>query len=262
MPSAPNTKSTAGESEDTCSDGNGGGGERPFYGLTAILQCSATPRRQRLGYFWRFLPLPSVGIARVQRSTVPPRQRLGCFLRYLPLPSGGASLILPSASPHQQRLGCFSRFLPLPSGDTAPARPSVASPRQRLGQFCLFLPLPSWITVILQHPRANGRGIFRDFHPYLRRTPPHNPGVAPTTCAALSDFKNSSSNHQAGLPYSRSPFSVPDGLASASRTGEGLFLYGMWNLALSAGRFSLEFTDRLCLKLHPLLSPCTFSAES
>ena len=180
MPSAPNTKSTAGESEDTCSDGNGGGGERPFYGLTAILQCSATPRRQRLGYFWRFLPLPSVGIARVQRSTVPPRQRLGCFLRYLPLPSG----------------------------DTAPARPSVASPRQRLGQFCLFLPLPSWITVILQHPRANGRGIFRDFHPYLRRTPPHNPGVAPTTCAALSAFKSSAAEHQTGMPYTTAPFSV------------------------------------------------------
>ena len=187
-----------------------------------------------MGCIWLFLPLPSVGIARVQRSTVPPRQRLGYF----------------------------SRFLPIPFGDTVPARPSVAPHQQRLGQFCLFSPLPSWITVILQHPRANGRGIFRDFHPYLRRTPPHNPGVAPTTCAALSDFKNSSSDHQAGLPYSRSPFSVPDGLASASRTGEGCFLYGMWNLALSAGRFSLEVTDRLCLKFHPLLSPCTFSAES
>ena len=227
-------KNTVGESGDTYSDGNWGNAPFP-HGLTAILQCSATPRQQSLGYFWRFLPLPSGGIARVQRSTVPPHQRLGCFLRYLPLPSG----------------------------DTAPARPSVASPRQRLGQFCLFLPLPSWITVILQHPRANGRGISPAFHPYLRRTPPHNPGVAPTTCAALSAFKSSAADHQAGLPYRRRPVSVPDVPESGSRTGEGCFLYGMWSLDRApAGRFSLEVTDRLCLKLHPLLSPCTFSAES
>ena len=206
-------KNTVGESGDTCSDGNWENAPFP-HGLTAILQCSAPPRQQRLGYFWRFLPLPSGGIARVQRSTVPPHQRLGCFLRYLPLPSG----------------------------DTAPARPSVASPRQRLGQFCLFLPLPSWITVILQHPRANGRGIFRDFHHYLRRTPPHNPGVAPTTCAALSAFKSSAADHQVDLSYTTAPVSVRNGLASASRTercrfsvphvsasgprtGEGSFLY-------------------------------------
>ena len=207
---------------------------------------------------------------------------MGRFCLFLPLPSGGASLILPSASPHQQRLGCFSRFLPLPSGDTAPARPSVASPRQRLGQFCLFLPLPSGCTAAAQPSVASHRQRLRYF-----------PRFSPLPQADAATQSRSSTNHLRRsfrlqkftlrpssrspvqqkpffctgrsckcLPYRRRPVSVPDVPERGSRTGEGCFLYGMWNLALSAGRFSLEVTDRLCLKFHPLLSPCTFSAES
>ena len=124
----------------------------------------------------------------------------------------------------------------------------------------------------LRHPTSKGWGIYGNFLPYLldcTRPLRHS----------LSTFKSSPADHQAGLPYTTVPFSVRNGLASASRTercrfsvphvsasgprtGEGCFLYGMWNLDLVASRFSLEVTDRLCLRLHPLLSPYTFSAAS
>ena len=62
----------------------------------------------------------------------------------------------------------------------------------------------------LRHPVSKGMGIFRAFYPYLRRTP--------TTCAALSACKSSPIDYQVDLPFTTAPFSVRNGLASASRT--------------------------------------------
>jgi len=55
MLSAPNTKSTAGESEDTSSDGNGENAPFP-HGLTAILQRSAPPTSAKVGAFLSVFP--------------------------------------------------------------------------------------------------------------------------------------------------------------------------------------------------------------
>ena len=73
----------------------------------------------------------------------------------------------------------------------------------------------------LRHPTGKGMGIFSAFLPYLldcTRPLRHS----------LSAFKSSPFGHQAGLPYTTAPFSVPDGLASACRTAGGLFLYRMY----------------------------------
>ncbi len=64
----------------------------PLSRMGSLAVCSALrpPRQQRLGHFCLFFPLPSGGLARVQRSTVSPRQRLGYFSRFLPLPLANA----------------------------------------------------------------------------------------------------------------------------------------------------------------------------
>ena len=88
----------------------------PLSRMGSLAVCSALrpPRQQRLGHFCLFFPLPSGGIARVQRSTVSPRQRLGYLWQFLPLPCGDTATARLSAASHRQRYGCFSRFLPLP----------------------------------------------------------------------------------------------------------------------------------------------------
>ena len=125
-------------------------GRTPLSHMGSPPFCSALrpPRQQRLGHFCLFFPLPSGGIARVQRSTVSLRQRLGYFSRFSPLPSGSAALIRPAAAPHQQRYGYFSRFLPLPPRlhqtpaplsfrlQNLPLRPSSRSAVHHSAVFC------------------------------------------------------------------------------------------------------------------------------
>ena len=107
-----------------------------------------------------------------------------------------------------------------------------------LGHFCLFFPYlleASPVYNVLRYSFVKGMGIFRAFYPYLL-------DCTRPLLHSLSDFKISPSDHQAGLPYTTAPFSVRNGLASASRTercrfyvphvsasgsrtGEGSFLY-------------------------------------
>ena len=95
------------------------------------------------------------------------------------------------------------------------------------GDFLPYLPEALPLYGPLRHPTSKGMGVFRDFYPYLLD------GTRPLR-HSLSAFKSSPFAHQAGLPYSTpffctgrsckclpyttAPFSVRNGLASASRT--------------------------------------------
>ena len=84
------------------------------------------------------------------------------------------------------------------------------------GNFLPYLPEALPLYGPLRHPVSKGMGVFRDFYPYLldcTRPLRHS----------LSAFKSSPFAHQADLPYTTAPFSVRNGLASASRTERGRF---------------------------------------
>ena len=176
MPSAPNTKSTAGESEDTCSDGNGENAPFP-HGLTGRLQRSAcTPLHSTA---LRGTPLHSTAEGR------------GTFVTFLPYLLDASPVYNVLRYPSDKGWGIFRDFLPY-----------------LLEALPLYGPL--------RHPVSKGWGVFRDFYPYLL-------DCTRPLLHSLSDFKISPSDHQAGLPYTTAPFSVRNGLASASRTERGRF---------------------------------------
>ena len=159
----------------------------PLSRMGSLAVCSALrpPRQQRLGHFCLFFPLPSGGIARVQRSTVSPRQRLGYLWQFLPLPCGDTATARLSAASHRQRYGCFSRFLPLP-----PRLHQTPAPLSfRLQKFTLS---PS------SRPAVHHSAVFcteqsRECLPYRKR---------PVFCTACIRKR---------LAYRRGLFSVPDG---------------------------------------------------
>ena len=157
MPSARNTKSTAGESEDTSSDGNGG--ERPFPTLahwpSAVL--CGTPSAKVGAFFAIFTPT---------------------FWRHRPCTTFYG--IPPS------KVGVFMAISSPTFRKRCPYTALCGTPPAKVWYFSRFSPLPPDCTRPLRH--------------------------------SLSVFKSSPFAHQAGLPYTTAPFSVRNGLASASRT--------------------------------------------
>ena len=93
----------------------------PLSRMGSLAVCSALrpPRQQRLGHFCLFFPLPSGGLARVQRSTVSPRQRLGYFSRFLPLPLANAKHL-------RHSLSAFKIYPPIIKQVSRTAHPSSA----------------------------------------------------------------------------------------------------------------------------------------
>ena len=133
---------------------------------------------------------------------------------------------------------CAMLLAPLPHGLQAVCSALRHPVSKGWGIFSYFYPYlleASPVYNVLRYSFVKGMGIFRAFYPYLL-------DCTRPLLHSLSDFKISPSDHQAGLPYTTAPFSVRNGLASASRTercrfsvphvsasgprtGEGSFLY-------------------------------------
>ena len=108
----------------------------PFpHGLTGRLQCSATPRQQRLGRFWRFLPLPSSGTATARLSAVSPQQRLGYFSLFSPLPPDCTRPLRHSLSAFKSSPIDYQVDLPYSTAPFSVPRSLATAPRTGMGAF-------------------------------------------------------------------------------------------------------------------------------